>query len=212
MPQAHPALSGTALLAVQFFKANPDEELTRSDASDKWALPVGALESVLQPAVSAGLITMANSGDLGRVWRAGPMLKHWKPDGGTPPAGNSQRGGRRVRLPQLDLAKLTVSTDMPLPSHGSEKGRTKHDELLNRLTADGMSVTGIPADYYGAVAKAVQTYLENRPTLAAASVFKVRRTSPTEFGVWRLAKSANDSSADAAPPATKTTKPAKKAA
>jgi len=207
----HPTITGTALAAVQFFRDNPEEELTRSDASAKWALPVGAVETVLQSAVTQGLITVANSGDLGRVWRAGPMLKHW------PTAGRkaSAAGGKRERLPPLDVTKLVVANDVPMPSHGSEKGRTKHDALFDRLTADGMSVTNIPAPYYGAVAKAAQTYLEQRPPLAATSVLRIRRTSPTEFGVWRIAKTADDTPAAVAKPAsrgTKPTQPTKKAA
>lgn len=226
---ANPELNSAALAAVLFFFNNRDEVLTRQDCATKFALAPGGVDTALRAAVDAALVTIGNDGDNGRVWRAGPQLKHWQPPAdlvqGTawctqPAAKKTTRRRVSTLLPALDASAFTVQTGVPLPYRASQKGATRYDDLLAKLTADGMSVPGIPIGYMGAVNKAIQTFMQWRPELAATSVLRVRRTSSTEFGVWRLPKTSPDaanmgrrSAAEAAnAPAAKTTKPAKKAA
>ena len=156
----------------------------------------GAVESTLQPAVDAAVITIANSGDAGRVWRTGPRMDAWQlaaapgadlgaaagpaAPANTAPARKSVRGGRRPGLPVLKLDAVKVSADLPLPPlRMSRKGETRHDKLLGTLTADGMSVTGIPVAYQASLLKAVQTFLDYRPDLKKTSALYVRRLAPT---------------------------------
>lgn len=102
----------------------------------------------------------------------------------------SKRGGKRQILPLLDPATLTVRSDLPMPSMTgcTAKGCTRYDHIFDSLTADGMSVTGIPIRYRQAIDKARQSYLQARPALAAVARLVVRKTSETECGVWRAAK------------------------
>lgn len=104
----------------------------------------------------------------------------------------STRVGKRAILPQLDPATLTVQTDQPIPNMlgRKAKGHTRYDGIFDRLTADGMSVVGIPIAYRSALGKALQGYLRARPQLAKASHLMVRTVSETECGVWRVAKGA----------------------
>lgn len=73
--------------------------------------------------------------------------------------------------------------------------------MLDTLTADGMSVTGIPAVYQASLAKAVQVYLACRPQLKARSALYVRKLAGDDqhIGVWRVARPAADSQAKPAP-------------
>lgn len=175
----------------------------------------GAVEFTLQPAVDAAVITIANDGDAGRVWRTGPRMGAWKlaaapgalagqAAGGTATAGlpspvavsaaparKSNRGGRRPGLPVLRLDTVKVLDNLPLPAlRMSRKGESRHDKLLGTLTADGMSVTGIPVAYQASLLKAVQTYLDGRPELKRTSALYVRRLEDDEehIGVWRVSR------------------------
>ena len=178
------ALDGPAASAAKFFKANPDEVLARDDVSAKFSLTPGAVEQALRPAVAAGLVSVANSSEHGRVWRAGPRLKFWTPDAPKP----QRRGGLRLKLPPLDLKKIKLSKDLAVPRYLSVKGTTRYDGLIDALTADGMSQTGIPRAYGAAISKAVQTYLKNRPELAATSALLIRRIDDETVGLWRVAR------------------------
>lgn len=51
-----------------------------------------------------------------------------------------------------------------------------------------MCVRGIPRAYYGSLGKAAQTYLKQRPKLAAKSRLLVRSIDGNHIGVWRVAK------------------------
>jgi len=195
MPDTTLEAGSPAERAATFLAANPDEVLDRSAAAAKLGIAPGAVDKALQPAVDLALITIANSGDLGRVWRAGPRLKQWAPAASAPAAKpkKAQQGGARNYLPKLDVAALKVRTDAPLPeSMIGLKGRGRHDHVFDQLTADGMSVLGIPADYQPALAKAAQSYLANRPAIKATSVLYVRRAPDGTVGVWRLARATAD--------------------
>jgi hypothetical protein len=173
-----------------FFLSNPDEALARADVAAKLSIAPGAVEAAMEPAVTAGLITIANSVDLGRVWRAGPRLKHWNPQPqlSEQPKPKTSRGGKRRLLPVLKVASLQVSHDLPCPgTRFCRPGSTRHDDLFDTLTADGMSVTGIPAAYTAALMKAVQGYVKGRPNLKESRLL-VRRIDDETCGVWRVAK------------------------
>jgi len=178
----------------------------------------GAVDSLLQTAVDQGVVTIGANADMGgRVWRAGPRLAVWHASAGgrpvalrpateaaapaAPAAADAtkpapRKSGPGSRLPRLDTAKVQVSTTAPLPnSLISRKGTTLYDALLDKLTADGMSVAGgIPAAYQASLIKACATYLQARPALKARSVLYVRRleSNPAEVGVWRVARQGLD--------------------
>ena len=140
--------------AAIFLQANPDEVLDRSAAAGKLSIAPAAVDGQLQPAVDAGLITIGRDGDMGRVWRAGPRLKHWRPVGAgtlaTVTRAVSARGTKR--LPPLLIDGLKVARGIPEPERTlSSKGRTKYDHVFDTLKANGESVTGIPRVYLGAI-------------------------------------------------------------
>lgn len=189
---------------------HPGVELTRADVARLLGVAPGAVDAALQPGTGLGLITCFNNADEGRCWRAGPRLGNWQVPGSTPapaPAARTapalvpaaaaagaapkkKRGGQMHRLPPLQLSLLKISTDLPLPpvTGFCARGRTKYDADLDTLKTDGMSLTGIPLNYRGALKKAIDMYLEQRPALAAKSVLVVRTVDDESIGVWRVAK------------------------
>jgi hypothetical protein len=191
--------SGAERFALHL-RARPGE-YDRHQVAAILGIAPGAVETTLQPAVDAAVITIANDGEAGRVWRTGPRMGAWKLAAApgavadaapaSAPARKSARGGRRPGLPVLKLDAVKVSSDLPLPApRMSRKGESRHDRLLGTLSADGMSVTGIPVAYQASLLKAVQTYLDARPDLKKTSALYVRRLEDDEehIGVWRVSR------------------------
>lgn len=188
---------------VLFLRANPGTTLTLRAVTTLLQITPAQVTHALAPGVSLGLITAFNDADEGRCWRAGPRLGMW---GGPPatdgaaaatrpapalvPAAKKARGGMGKRLPPLQLSLLKVSNDLPLPPSTGlcSKGVTKYDTQLDALKADGMSVTGIHSSYKSAIKKAIDTYLQSRPTLASKSVLVVRSVDDQTIGIWRVPK------------------------
>lgn len=207
---------------ASYLRGAGDITLNRLNIAARLQVAPGAVDSALRPAVDLGLITVANDGDSGRIWRAGPRLKAWQQDmagttqPGTPAtpkaaakkAGTETRGGKRSVMPLIDLKSLKVVANAPLPERRiCEKGRTRYDGVFDMLTADGMAVKPIDINYMSALLKAAQVYRANRPALAGSS-FAVRRIDDTTCGVWRLPRDG----ATAAPGAAAPTAAARKAA
>lgn len=175
-----------------FFQSNLDEVLDRSAAAAKLGILPTVVDAVLMPAVDAGLITIGRDVDMGRVWRAGPRLKHWRAAGAaslvSAPA-RARASARGVsRLAPLPIAGLTIAAGLPAPSGvWSRKGQTKYDHIFETLTADGVSVTDIPRKYLGALKKAVHVYVQQRPALARISTLSVHLIDKDSCGIWRRA-------------------------
>lgn len=174
-----------------FFQTNPDEALDRSAASAKLNIAPAAVDTVLAPAVEAGLITIGRAGDMGRVWRAGPRLNHWRPVGAGTLAAVTRAVNARgtTRLPALSITTLKVARGVPEPATITycAKGRTKYDHVFDSLKADGDSATGIPRAYLGTLKKSLLVYMQQRPALARTSTLSVHLVDAGTCGVWRKA-------------------------
>lgn len=181
---------------AMWLRANPGQHLDRAAVAGRLQIAIGAVDKQLQPGVDAGLLTIFTEGEFSRCWRAGPRLPHWQPDAlrttPTPakPATSASTKPRRTHqhLPALDITALATVTGPAPMGRRTIKGATKHDALFDSLTADNMGKMGIPKAYMGALMKAAQTYLAQRPTLKATSVLLVRSTGNEQCGVWRVAK------------------------
>lgn len=176
-----------------FFRNNPDEFLDRPALSAKLRIAPGAVDAAMLPVVEAGLVTMANDGDLGRVWRPGPRLKHWILLASPPPVSKPavRRGGTRTYLPPINAGSVGVVSGAPLPNHIDRfamRGRTKYDALFDKLVEDDQSLQGLPIAYKAAMQKAVTVYLKQRPRLTAHSHLRVLRIDDKTCGVWRTAR------------------------
>ena len=193
--------------------------LSRRDLANLLQIVPGAVDAAIEPAVLAGWVISAHDADIGRYWKAGPKLQPLAPSSRPQPTAiapaiaatiaaatarpapaaqapakpATKYGPRKPAMPQLELATLTVSADVPLPMPAiAMKGQTKHDALFNSLTADGMSVTGIPIDYQAALLKATQAYLSHHPEIKAVSQLFVRKLDDATCGIWRVARTQDD--------------------
>lgn len=99
----------------------------------------------------------------------------------------SNRGGRRARLPQLDLSALEVRTDLHparLPG-GHGKGLTRWDAVFAKLTADGQCIP-VPMPYRAALGKAATAYAKNHREQLAGSRLRVLTIDRDTAGVFRV--------------------------
>lgn len=103
------------------------------------------------------------------------------------PVTGKQRGPRDMRLPELDLSKLTPVNGLPPAFESFAKGVTKYDALFDLLKADGTGRTNIPLEFRSALIHSSRRYLKARPELAGSTIV-VRRTGDGMCGVWRVAK------------------------
>ena len=184
--------SPSARLAAHF-KANPDTVLDRRGVATFLLVTSAFVDTAVEPGVVAGLITVGTVPELGRVWRAGPRLQHWAaPDQPVTKTAavkrTNGRGGRRERLPVLDVAQLTVLKGAPPPVAQARKGATLHDPVFDLLAEDGQHIAGIPVSYRGSMSKAVQAYLDHRPELKAKSAILVRTIDTKTIGLWRVSR------------------------
>lgn len=70
-----PRGSSVAGRVVEFFVANPEEELTSTDIVEKFACPITNLPTQLAPAVRAGLLAkVGGAGGAPNTYRAGPRV------------------------------------------------------------------------------------------------------------------------------------------
>lgn len=70
-----------AFKLCRYFLDNPDEQLTRSDIAHKFSVPASSVDACTFSARQSGLLTAHANADLGKVWAAGPNLKHCVVDG-----------------------------------------------------------------------------------------------------------------------------------
>ena len=175
------------------FKANPDAVLDRRGVAAFLLVASAFVDTAVEPGMMAGLITVATTAELGRVWRAGPRLQHWTPS--PVPAAkllavktSNARRARRERLPVLDVLQLKVATGAPPPVAQARKGATLHDKVFDLLTEDGQHVADIPIGYRGSMSKAVQVYMDHRPALKAKSAILVRTIDAKTIGLWRVSR------------------------
>lgn len=206
MPDTNPVEAGSAAARIAtHLQANPSAALSRHDVGLLINVAIGAVDPLLDAGVVAGLLTIANDMDRGRVWRAGPRLKFWTPPATAPAAApapapkapapaakKDPRGGKRVRLPPLNPADFPVRNDVPPPlPKFSRRGETSYDAMLSEMTAaPGLCRVGLPASHRGAVTKAAQSYLKNRPELAKRMTWQFRDMHDGTFGIWSMARPA----------------------
>lgn len=179
---------------AMWLQVNPGRHLDRSAVAGRLQIAIGAVDPQLSPGVEAGLLTIFTDGELGRCWRAGPLLANWPVAGAlraTPPPAKPVVAAKprkeRQSLAPLDPTKLGTVTGPPPSSKISKNGITKHDALFDSLTADNMGKTGIPKAYIGALLKAAQVYLKRHPALKLTSLLLVRSMGDGQHcGVWRV--------------------------
>lgn len=142
--------------------------VTRADdAADQ--LPGAQRRVVRTPANIAPPLKLA-PGAVASVFAAGQQAK--------------QANGRgRYRLPAIDGSTLQVHDNLAPPVSMQQRGKTKYDVIFDKLSSDGMAVTGIPRVYYGGLVKACDKARERLPK---GSKYLVRTLDTNTLGVFRV--------------------------
>lgn len=163
---------------------NRTEERNATELAAQFEVKRPQLVTDLGDAIKAKLIVW-EQGEAGYVYKAGPALDAWvrgetAPADAAKPKKRTGSGGARKRLPPLDLSKIEVKADVPLPG-GVDQPGNRWLPLLQKLDAPGKSVT-LPVPYRGSFSKAANDWAK-----ANNVKFKTRAVSDTEFGCWRVA-------------------------
>lgn len=172
---------------LAFFKANPEEELSRADIALKFDVVRNNIDALLGQCFDHHLLRrhkVSKTGDHCVI--AGPALRAYEP----PPAqAASQRRPRviatratRAHLPLLDMARITVEAGVQQPAgrRPAMKGETKYDDLFAALHSVGLSAP-VPLAYLAAIQKAAVSRHKHR-----GERFAVRRMNGAEARVWRV--------------------------
>ena len=87
------------------------------------------------------------------------------------------------RLPPIDVSKLQLRTNVPLPSPAAaQKGRTRYDDAFDLLTAEGYSVA-YPRAYMGSLQQASRTYGKRHKVHL---LVRIDPADTTQCAVWRV--------------------------
>lgn len=161
-----------------FLTSNPEEQLTALDISIKFATQYKNVHTQLARAVDSGELVRSRNEDGDYVYTAGKLqpLVAAAQSASTPATKKP-----RARLVDVDLRKLPVASDIPIPSLRGDQNHHA-DEALDRLTQPGQSM-GVPLNASGR--SAIRKAISRRHN--AGTHRYVARTLETEFRIWRKA-------------------------
>jgi len=174
-----------------FFRAHPEEELSRGDVALKFDVMADQVAKLLKPLLNDGLIKLGPNEEGTRVYSAGLALRQIAP-AAAPSIAHAltskpaPRTFNQVPLQELNFDALQVEHDVPLNGGARCKGFTKWATLFAKLQRPGASVE-IPASWKTAVA-AYATKLNQQHTKAGEPHrYAVRAMPNGKARVWRSA-------------------------
>ena len=176
---------------IQFFSANPDEELTADDMVIKFGMQRNSVHTILRPATMAGLLSRRRDEFGDHFYSLGPSLirETSEPTEAASSADNPldpvhsisfqwPTNGRSIDIEAINL--LVVDSHIPYTPLPSQH---KWDPLFSKLDQAGQSVA-FPAEWHFGVAVSAG----NRNRGAKDCVWKVAKVSRTQSRLWRLQK------------------------
>lgn len=169
-----PRVDSVAARCIAFFQANPDEELTLEDITDKFDAIRGNIHTLLAPARDAGLLGRYQNDEGEYIYKAGPKIGR-----AADLAHIVQR--RRSPVPTVDLPDpldVAIEDDVPIPA-----SRTKRDwmPLLKRLKVKQSASLPLAAQHMLSVA-ITQAHKDQLGTFTTR-----RNTENQTIRVWRTA-------------------------
>lgn len=170
-----PLTDSLAGKVCQYFRDNPDEELSAADIAMKWDVERHSISALLTAPVAHKLLTRSTTKSV-PIYCAGPNLMTCAPSGAHEP----QQRRPRACLPPLDITPFTVVRKPPPPKRAGVI-TTDWPALFVQMKADGDAIEGLPATYYGSAAKAAQAWAK-----ANNCKLELRKAGDT-FGLYRTA-------------------------
>lgn len=192
-----PQANSFAGLAVAFFRANDDEELSTYDLGQKFGAGYKSIHTLLRPAIDAGLLARYRDDEGDYIYKAGANI-HAKPTAKAkhkpqpkPETTPKPHGGNlfatNTSYSRALIEQLPVATDRVFSSNGNTKGQSKWTPLMNRLTSTGQSVV-FPGGWRNAVTKAVCKFnRDHRADPATDFVYRVT-SQGGQACLWRMPK------------------------
>lgn len=189
-----PHAGSVAAQCIDYFRANPQEELGLDDIATKFGANRLSIHTLLRPALDAGHLSRVRDQDGDYHYKAGRQIfdalltaevQTPAPKPAAPVATNRPCTPRKTpqnTTPKMvDIDALVVETGVPY-TRTSTKGWSKWTDLFCKLQRKGESLA-IPIEIKGAVASAALKYNKTHPD----SKYAVAMTSKTEARVWRTA-------------------------
>lgn len=173
-----PATLPLPMRVKAFLAANPEEQLTALDISIKFSTQHKNVHTQLARAVDSGELVRSRNEDGDYVYTAGTV--QLQAATATPSPATAAKKPR-ARLVDVDLTKLPVASNIPIPSLRGDQNHHA-DEALDRLTEPGQSI-GVPLNASGR--SAIRKAISKRHN--AGTHRYVARTLENEFRIWRKA-------------------------
>lgn len=180
-----PVSTSVAGRVCAYFKANPEEQLSAADIALKFEAQASSVSALLHKCFETKLLKRVSTrGEL--IVGAGDRLvdTDLQASPATVPPGSAfaqapkPRAQRRT-LPPLDPSKLTVIAKAPPPKR-TNGSTTDWNAIFSQLQV-GQAIEDFPADYYGAVAKAAQSWAKTR-----RAKFEMRKLDGGKCGLYRV--------------------------
>lgn len=171
-PPYTPQAGSLAYQIVQFFRDNPEEELSRRDIAAKFEVDANSIDGKLRQATETGVLATGNSSESGRVWRAGPQLQ-------AVPLEAPKDRRPRATLPPLDLNSIAVESgvEKPKPKNANSPVYTA---LINKLS---------PGDSVLLHSEHAKRLIDLAKKLAreasSGAKYSLRKIDDTNTRVWR---------------------------
>lgn len=204
-----PIPGSTAHRVLTLLKRNSLEEYSDAELARMFDGKPGAIITFLATAISCGLIARRKDGQGNVLNIAGPKLSAFDLptiSAAAPPPGTirgtatlpqfpapqaaltakyvrndaAARAGKR--LPMLDVTALHAKPGKPPVGRQCIKGRTRYDELFDKLAEPGLCVE-LPIAYQASVDKAKYVYARRYP----GQRYSVRRINDQTCGIFRTA-------------------------
>lgn len=184
---------------LDYFRQQPQEELTSADIAAKFEVSRGSVMASLQTAVANGALEYTRNTELEFVYRlpgAKSVVEVLAPTDGDKSVGvrnamkaitGLKRGAVSLPASALDFTTLKAETGVPLQGKAkTDAGQSKWAPLFALLTEPDTSVE-IPAAWKSAVAAQATKQNVAAKKAGRPNHYVVRHTSTDKARVWRTA-------------------------
>jgi hypothetical protein len=174
-PAYEPTSGSLADRVIEYFKENPEEELTRDDIAAKFDADQRFVAAQLAKAVVARVLVRDANYSGEDVWKPGPRgpFRAW-------PFGKAAGEGAKRRKPvELDFVALQESIEDGVPLFERQTLIKGLLELLSKVKK-GQHFK-LPIAARGVMTAARSAYKEKHPNV----VFEIRQMTRQQIGVWR---------------------------
>lgn len=168
-----PAAGSLAAKVIDYFRQNPEEELTRRDVADKFEIAAASVDTCLKKATDAGYLATKNNDEMVRCWVAGPRISSAKV-----PA-KARKPRETAALAPFDPAAIRIETGVEKPARKNPNS-PGYTAVIERMTP-GSSVA-LPSEHAKRLIDFAKKLAKDTGT---AAKYSLRKIDDTTSRVWR---------------------------